>query len=242
MAYLVPQELLTVETKPVENFGTRAAIILMHAGAGNTHRFVPPILATADCRSMNPQKNGWWRVSLALRRARALESRFYARGPLMPQPQKTRRRAPGAQKESVRVLITGGRIQRRIQEMARQIRRDFPDEPLHLVSVLKGGVFFLTDLARSIAGEVSFDFIAVSSYGQGTRSSGQVRLTRDLDSSIEGKTVIVVEDILDTGMTLDYLLRLFQQRKPKHLRVAVLLDKPERRLTAVRADYVGFTI
>ena len=80
MAYLVPQELLTVETKPVENFGTRAAIILMHAGAGNTHRFVPPILATADCRSMNPQKNGWRRVSLALRRARALESRFYARG------------------------------------------------------------------------------------------------------------------------------------------------------------------
>ncbi len=174
----------------------------------------------------------------------------------MPQPQKIQRRAAGAQKESVRVLITGGRIQRRIQEMARQIRRDFPDEPLHLVSVLKGGVFFLTDLARSIAGEVSFDFIAVSSYGQGTRSSGQVRLTRDLDSSIEGKTVIVVEDILDTGMTLDYLLRLFQQRKPKHLRVAVLLDKPERRLTAVRAvldkperrltavraDYVGFTI
>jgi len=110
------------------------------------------------------------------------------------------------------------------------------------VSVLKGGVFFLTDLARSIPGEVSFDFIAVASYGQNTHSSGQVRLTRDLDSSIEGRTVIVVEDILDTGMTLQYLLRLFQQRKPKHLRVAVLLDKPERRIAAVRADYVGFTI
>jgi hypoxanthine phosphoribosyltransferase len=145
-------------------------------------------------------------------------------------------------RESVRVLITGGRIQRRIRELAREIRKDFPGEPLHLVSVLKGGVFFLTDLARSIAGEVSFDFIAVSSYGHGTRSSGQVRLTRDLDSSIEGKTVIVVEDILDTGMTLQYLLRLFQQRKPKHLRVAVLLDKPERRLAAVHADYVGFAI
>ena len=100
----------------------------------------------------------------------------------------------------------------------------------------------MTDLARSIPGEVSFDFIAVSSYGQNTHSSGQVRLTRDLDSSIEGRTVIVVEDILDTGMTLQYLLRLFQQRKPKHLRVAVLLDKPERRLAAVRADYIGFTI
>ena len=145
-------------------------------------------------------------------------------------------------KESVRPLISAGRIQRRIRAIAKEIRRDFPNGRLHLVSVLKGGVFFLTDLARSIPGEVSFDFIAVSSYGQNTHSSGQVRLTRDLDSSIEGRTVIVVEDILDTGMTLQYLLRLFQQRKPKHLRVAVLLDKPERRITAVRADYVGFSI
>jgi len=103
-------------------------------------------------------------------------------------------------------------------------------------------VFFLTDLARNIPGEVSFDFIAVSSYGENTHSSGQVRLTRDLDSSIEGRTVIVVEDILDTGMTLQYLLRLFQQRRPKHLRVAVLLDKPGRRIAAVQADYVGFSI
>jgi hypoxanthine phosphoribosyltransferase len=160
----------------------------------------------------------------------------------MPKLRKTRRHAAKAQGERVKILISGGRIQRRIQALARQIRKDFPGEPLHLVSVLKGGVFFLTDLARSISGEVSFDFIAVSSYGQDTRSSGQVRLTRDLDSSIEGKTVIVVEDILDTGMTLQYLLRLFQQRKPKHLRVAVLLDKPERRIAPVRADYVGFSI
>lgn len=148
----------------------------------------------------------------------------------------------GKPRERVRVLITGGRIQRRIRALAAEIRKDFPGEPLHLVSVLKGGVFFLTDLARNIPGEVSFDFIAVSSYGEKTHSSGQVRLTRDLDSSIEGKTVIVVEDILDTGMTLQYLLRLFQQRKPKHLRVAVLLDKPERRIAAVHADYVGFSI
>ena len=145
-------------------------------------------------------------------------------------------------KESVRPLILADRIQKRIRVLAKEIRRDFPEERLHLVSVLKGGVFFLTDLARSIPGEVSFDFIAVASYGQNTHSSGQVRLTRDLDSSIEGQTVIVVEDILDTGMTLQYLLRLFQQRKPKHLRVAVLLDKPERRIAAVHADYVGFTI
>src|SRR5258706_6963302 len=125
--------------------------------------------------------------------------------------------------------------------MATEIRKDFPGEPLHLVSVLKGGVFFLTDLARNIPGEVSFDFIAVSSYGEKTHSSGQVRLTRDLDSSIEGKTVIVVEDILDTGMTLQYLLRLFQQRKPKHLRVAVLLDQTERRIPAVNVDFVRFS-
>src|ERR1700739_2234497 len=148
---------------------------------------------------------------------------------------------PG-QKESVRPLISAGRIQKRIRALAKEIRDDFPSEPLHLVSVLKGGVFFLTDLARNIPGEVSFDFIAVSSYGQKTHSSGQVRLTRDLDSSIEGKTVIVVWDFLDPGMTLQYLLRLSQQRKPKHLRVAVLLDKPERRIAAVQADYVGFSI
>jgi hypoxanthine phosphoribosyltransferase len=160
----------------------------------------------------------------------------------MPKPRKIRHRAADRRGERVKILISGRRIQRRIQALAKQIRRDFPDEPLHLVSVLKGGVFFLTDLARNIAGEVSFDFIAVSSYGKATRSSGQVRLTRDLDSSIEGKTVIVVEDILDTGMTLQYLLKLFQQRKPKHLRVAVLLDKPDRRVAPVRADYVGFSI
>jgi hypoxanthine phosphoribosyltransferase len=160
----------------------------------------------------------------------------------MPSREKRQRKNKKARGESVKILIAGPRIQRRIQALARQIRDDFPDEPLHLVSVLKGGVFFLTDLARSISGEVSFDFIAVSSYGQNTRSSGQVRLTRDLDSSIEGKVVIVVEDILDTGMTLQYLLRLFEQRKPKHLRVAVLLDKPDRRVAPVRADYVGFSI
>jgi hypoxanthine phosphoribosyltransferase len=148
----------------------------------------------------------------------------------------------GKGEENVRILISRSRVQRRITEMAREIRKDFPDEPLHLVGVLKGAVFFLTDLGKQIPGDVSFDFIAVSSYGQATHSSGQVRLTRDLDSNIEGKTVIVVEDILDTGMTLEYLLRVFEQRKPKRLRVAVLLDKPARRTADVHADYVGFTI
>jgi hypoxanthine phosphoribosyltransferase len=148
----------------------------------------------------------------------------------------------GASQESVRILISHEQIQKRIAEMAGEIRRDFPSVPLHLVGVLKGSVFFLTDLARQMQGEISIDFIAVSSYGNQTQSSGEVKLTRDLDSSVEGKTVIVVEDILDTGMTLEYLLRVFEQRRPKHLRVAVLLDKPERRLASVKADYIGFTI
>jgi hypoxanthine phosphoribosyltransferase len=151
-------------------------------------------------------------------------------------------RVAGREDESVRLLISRERLRKRIKELARKIRADFQGEPLHLVGVLKGAVFFLADLARQMPGEVSFDFIAVSSYGDETHSSGQVRLTRDLDSSIEGKIVIVVEDILDTGMTMQYLLSIFQQRKPKHLRVAALLDKPERRLTAVQADYVGFRI
>jgi hypoxanthine phosphoribosyltransferase len=144
--------------------------------------------------------------------------------------------------EQVKILISRAKIQQKIREMAQQIRKDFPNEPLLLVGVLKGAVMFLADLARQIPGEVTFDFIAVSSYGKDSRSSGQVKLNKDLDSSIEGKTVIVVEDILDTGLTLRYLLSVFQQRKPKNLRVAVLLDKEERRLTEVHADYVGFPI
>jgi hypoxanthine phosphoribosyltransferase len=154
---------------------------------------------------------------------------------------KTRVPAPPSQ-ERVRTLIPKARVHKRIKELARQIRSDFPDDPVHLVGVLKGAIFFLADLARELHGNVSFDFIAVSSYGKNTNSSGQVRLTKDLDVSIEGKTVLLVEDILDTGLTLQYLLRIFQQRKPKHLRIAVLLDKPERRVAAVHADYVGFTI
>lgn len=162
----------------------------------------------------------------------------------MKATKKTRQRKKlgGAPGESLRILISRERIRRRIKQLARQIRKDFPGEALHLVGVLKGSIFFLSELAQNIPGEVSLDFIAVSSYGSETHSSGQVRLTRDLDASIEGKTVIIVEDILDTGMTLQYLLRIFQQRKPKHLRIAALLDKPERRITAVKADYVGFTI
>jgi hypoxanthine phosphoribosyltransferase len=144
--------------------------------------------------------------------------------------------------ESVRVLISDARLQVRLRQLAKEIRKDFPTEPLHLIGVLKGSVFFLTDLARDLGGEVSFDFLSVSSYGHGTDSTGEVKLIKDLDVSIEGRTVIVVEDILDTGLTLKYLLRFFEEKKPKHLRVVVLLDKVERRIADVRADYIGFEI
>jgi hypoxanthine phosphoribosyltransferase len=144
--------------------------------------------------------------------------------------------------ESLRVLISEARLRRRVRQLARDIRRDFPNSELHLVGVLKGSVFFLADLARELRGEVSFDFIGVSSYGSSTDSTGEVKLTKDLDVSIESRTVILVEDILDTGLTLKYLLRLFEERRPKHLRSVALLDKVERRIADVKADYVGFPI
>jgi hypoxanthine phosphoribosyltransferase len=144
--------------------------------------------------------------------------------------------------ESVRVLISHANIRRRVREIAQDVRRDFPVEPIHLIGILKGSVFFLADLARELGGEVSFDFLGVSSYGKGMDSTGEVKLTKDLEVAIEGRTVLVVEDILDTGLTLKYLMKLFEERKPKHLRIAVLLDKVERRIANVNADYAGFTI
>lgn len=156
---------------------------------------------------------------------------------------RTTKPKPGQRaEESLRILISHKRIRERVREMAQEIRRDFPNEPMHLVGVLKGSVLFLADLAREMGGEVSFDFISVSSYGKGMDSTGEVKMIKDLDVSIEGRSVLVVEDILDTGLTLRYLLRLFEERKPKHLRVAVLLDKVERRIADVRADYTGFVI
>jgi len=146
------------------------------------------------------------------------------------------------EEETLRVLISHQRIRERVRHMAEEIRHDFPNEPIHLVGVLKGSVLFLADLARELGGEVSFDFISVSSYGKGMDSTGEVKMNKDLDVSIEGRSVLVVEDILDTGLTLKYLLVLFEERKPKHLRVAVLLDKVERRIADVKADYTGFVI
>jgi hypoxanthine phosphoribosyltransferase len=144
--------------------------------------------------------------------------------------------------EKLKVLIRRAAIQQRVREVAHQITKDFKGERVHLIGVLKGACIFLSDLVREISLETSIDFIAVSSYGKGKQSSGQVRVLKDLDSSIEGLNVVLVEDILDTGLTLTYLLRILQQRKPRILRVAALLDKPSRRLKSVKADYVGFTI
>jgi len=142
----------------------------------------------------------------------------------------------------LKVLLRRGAIERRVQALGREITRDFRGQRVHLVGVLKGACYFLADLSREIDLEVSLDFIAVASYGRGKESSGQVRMFKDLDSSVQGMNVILVEDILDTGFTLNYLLRLLRQRKPRTLRVAALLDKPERRLKAVKAHYVGFKI
>jgi hypoxanthine phosphoribosyltransferase len=140
-------------------------------------------------------------------------------------------------------LISRSVIQKRVREVAGEIKKDFKGERVHLVGVLKGACVFLSDLIREIDLDTSIDFIAVSSYGKGKESSGQVRVNKDLDSSIEGLNVILVEDILDTGLTLSYLRRIFLQRKPKVLKIAALLDKPSRRIIKeVEADYVGFKI
>lgn len=144
--------------------------------------------------------------------------------------------------ETREVLIRRAKIEQRVRAVARQITKDFKGERVHLVGVLKGACIFLSDLVREINLECSIDFIAVSSYGRGKESSGQVRVLKDLDSNIAGLNVILVEDILDTGLTLSYLLRILRQRRPKTLRVAALLDKPLRRLKPVEGDYVGFKI
>jgi hypoxanthine phosphoribosyltransferase len=145
-------------------------------------------------------------------------------------------------REHLKVLLRRSAIQKRIRELGWQISKDFKGQRVHLIGVLKGASIFLSDLIRQIDTEVSLDFMAVSSYAQGSETSGQVRLTKDLDTSIEGLNVILVEDILDTGLTLDYLMRVLQQRKPRMLRIATLLDKRKRRIKDVKPDYVGFEI
>jgi hypoxanthine phosphoribosyltransferase len=144
--------------------------------------------------------------------------------------------------ERLKVLVRRSAIQRRVRQLASRIARDFRAQRLHLIGVLNGASIFLSDLIRQIPLEVSLDFMAVSSYGLGDRSSGEVRLTKDLDTSIEGLNVVLVEDILDTGFTINYLQRVLLQRHPRTLRVAVLLDKAGRRIQPVMVHYLGFRI
>jgi len=144
--------------------------------------------------------------------------------------------------QDLEVLFTRGQIAERVAEMGAQITRDLNGEKLTMVGVLKGAAPFLADLARAVQVDATFDFVATSSYGKGLRSSGAVKLIKDLDESIEDKNVLVVEDILDTGLTLTYLRKLFLQQRPRTLRIATLLDKPSRRIEKIEADYVGFSI
>jgi hypoxanthine phosphoribosyltransferase len=144
--------------------------------------------------------------------------------------------------DDLRVLISAERIQQRIGELGAAIAADYPEGDLFLLGILKGAFVFLSDLARAIERPVKIDFIGISSYGKGQTSSGEVKLTKDLDTTIEGADVLVVEDIVDSGVTLTYLIHVLEQRRPRSIRIAALLDKPERRKAPVKVDYVGFRI
>ena len=139
------------------------------------------------------------------------------------------------------ILISEQQIQTRVAEMAAEIRRDFPED-VHLIAVLKGAFIFLSDLVRHIPGKVSLDFMATSSYAKGTTTSGEVKLVKDLDLTLDGRNVIIVEDIVDSGLTLNYLHEILRARNPRTLRTACLLSKPSRRRVNVPVEYIGFTI
>lgn len=144
--------------------------------------------------------------------------------------------------ETVRELISEADVDAKIAELGKIISEDYEGESVFLLCILKGGIFFTTELAKRISVPVSLDFMSVSSYGAQTESSGVVRIVKDLDTSIEGKNVLIVEDIIDTGRTLAYLMENLKQRNPRSLKLCALLDKPERRVTNVVVDYVGFQI
>ena len=145
-------------------------------------------------------------------------------------------------KERVEVLLTEQEVDERIQAIGGEISRDYAGKQVHLVCVLKGGAFFLCELAKRITVPVSMDFMSVSSYGSDTKSSGVIRIVKDLDESLKDKDVIVVEDIVDSGRTLSYLLKMLQSRGPRSLALCTLLDKPERRVVDVNVNYTGFQI
>ena len=143
---------------------------------------------------------------------------------------------------ALRTLISEDQIQARILEIGAQIDADYPDGTLYLICILKGACFFLADLARAVKRDTYIDFMSISSYGKEKTSSGEVKIIKDLDISLEGADVLIVEDIIDTGITLNYLISVLRSRQPKSVRVATLLDKPSRRLKPVDAAYIGFPI
>lgn len=145
-------------------------------------------------------------------------------------------------KEKIRILLTEQEVNEGIAKMAARISKDYAGESVHLICVLKGSIFFTCELAKRITVPVTLDFMSVSSYGDGMESSGNVRINKDLDEPLEGKNVLVVEDIVDSGRTLSYLMENLGTRNPKSLRLCTLLDKPDRRVTNVKVDYTGFEI
>ena len=144
--------------------------------------------------------------------------------------------------EKIKVLISEEEVDARIRELGEKISKEYEGKQIHLICVLKGGVFFMCELAKRITVPVSMDFMCVGSYGDGTKSSGVVRLAKDLDESIENKEVLIVEDIIDSGNTLYYLMYVLRQRNPASLRLCTLLDKPDRRVKDVHVDWTGFEI
>ena len=145
--------------------------------------------------------------------------------------------------ENVRILLKEEEVDKRIAEVEAMINRDYAGKEVHLICILKGGVFFTCELAKRLTVPVSMDFMSVSSYGSGTESSGVVRIVKDLDESIAGKNVLIVEDIIDSGRTLAYLIEILKQRNPESIHLCTLLDKPERRVKKhVDVEYTGFTI
>ncbi|MBQ1376426.1 MAG: hypoxanthine phosphoribosyltransferase [Lachnospiraceae bacterium] len=144
--------------------------------------------------------------------------------------------------DKISVMISEEELMKRIRELAEEISRDYEGEAVHLICILKGSVFFTCELAKRLTVPVTLDFMKVSSYGDGTKSSGIVRIEKDTDESVEGKNVIVIEDIVDSGNTLSFLLEVMKNKKPKSLKLCSLLDKPDRRVKPVDVDYTGFVI
>lgn len=144
--------------------------------------------------------------------------------------------------ETIKVMISEEEVDKKIAEMGKQLSEDYAGKQIHMICVLKGGVFFMTELAKRVTVPVSLDFMCAKSYGDGTVSTGTLTITKDLDDSIEGKDVLVVEDIIDTGNTLSHLMVNLAERNPKSLKLCTLLDKPDRRTKVIESDYVGFTI